>query len=1104
MIKSTKATYLRTSLLLLSFALLLFITACGGSMDDSDAESAKGGTISLAATSSSVSAGQSSIITVTVLDGAGGFAKNESVTFTIIDNKSGATITPLNNGKTDAKGQAIATYKAGSNNPGSEVQDSIQASISGATNVIIITRTSASSTAYQLSLTADSTTITPGTTTIVRATVTDGGGNAVYGQAVTFSFLSNKSAATLTTLSLGATDTSGQALAIYTAGTATPTQSVQDTIQASIAGATGVVIITRSAGGTSASGLLMTLNADAPSLTAGQSTIVRAKVTDGSGTAVQGQAVSFTFISNQSGGTINALNSGITDASGQAIATYTAGASSPTASVQDTIQASLTGTVAAIIISRTAGGGTSAGLILTLTAASTTVEGGESTILTAKVTNGSGSPVQGEAVNFGFAPGGNQSGAAINVLSGTTDAAGEATALYAAGSLTGATVQDIVQASITGSTKAIIITKTGTASGVTAASIYLSASPTSVKSDGSTTSTISVKALNSLNAEISGVVVAMETNTGILSAPTVTTPGTVTFTSGADKANPTATIIGRSGSVSGQVTVQIVGSTVTVTASSSSISAPTPASSTPLTITVKDAGGNGISGAAVVLSQSPTGGIGSGSVTITDINPSSGLTNTSGILTATATGLTQGAVTITAEYRSTTGAIPVSGTTNLTVTLPGSAFAIENQYLDGSVTPVVDADGNPNPDPTSVSINAIGTPYTPHSLKLVVNAPGVTTVRFATTLGSWDSTTNKVVDVAVGSTGDGAGKVSATLTSTNIGIANVQVYNIANPTINDTLTVAMASGAAPGKILLQASSTVVPVSVGTTTYSSTLTATVYDSSTSNNPLVGQTVAFEIVNGTSTSGGETISPVVVMTNSSGQAKATFNSGSMPSAGSGVQIRASVVGTAVRTGLSPSGNDVAIVIGGTAGSIAFGWDSKAGQDSTNANYTYKMSVLVADSNGNPVAGALVSLGAWPIAWSDGVGCIPTQFYVNEDNTVDATKENMILDTDEDGRRIEFDMYAPSYKGFDHGVDILKKDTRLTPVNSAGGTVPATVTTDANGVAGFTLTYPKSSGSWIYDRIRATTMVQGTETRADTLVYLKIVVGEEVICAESPFRD
>jgi hypothetical protein len=670
----------------------------------------------------------------------------------------------------------------------------------------------------------------------------------------------------------------------------------------------------------------------------------------------------------------------------------------------------------------------------------------------------------------------------------TTDGSGQATTVYTAGSATASTAQDVVQASVTGSTRAIIITKTGTAMAVTPAAIYLSASPTSITTNGISTTTISVTAVNTLNASISGIEVTMSSvgpDHGILSAATVTTPGTVNFSSGANKANRTATVTGTSGSVIGQTPVQIIGSTVTVTADTSSISAPTPATSTNLTVAVKDAGGNAISGAAVTVTQSSSDG---GSITF---GPSAttyiaGTADANGVFTTTAMGLTQGKVTVTATWLGT------PGTTTLTVTATGAAFGIEGQYLDGSTTAI-----SGNPHPTAMTINPSGTPYSPHSLKILVNAPGVTTVRFSTTIGEWDSTGNKVTDVAVGSTGDGTGKVSATLTSTYIGVANVQVSDVAHPAIKDNLTVGMGSGEPPNKILLQAAPTVVPVNGG----SSTVTATVYDAS--NNPLGGQPVAFSIVDGTSTSGGETLSDVVLTTAtvasgnlSVGQASTSFTSGSMPSSGTGVKIRASVVNTAVQTGTSPSGNDVGILIGGVAGSIAFGQDSKAKEDSSGGNYEFKMSVLVADANGNPVNRAVVNLGVWPIAWCTGAACVcdtdtaTTGTFYNEDKN-----ENLILDAGEDGNRIYYYGTFPDATG--------TADTLITPTNSAGGTVPATVETGTNGVAAFTLTYPKSSARWIYDRIRATTIVQGTETRAEIILHLNVVAGDESVCNESPFK-
>lgn len=636
----------------------------------------------------------------------------------------------------------------------------------------------------------------------------------------------------------------------------------------------------------------------------------------------------------------------------------------------------------------------------------------------------------------------------------------------------------------------------------TADSISLSASPASINSDGSTTSTITVNALNSSNAMLSGITVTLSTDTGVLSAASVvtdsTTPATVILSYGGNQTNRTVTITATAGTVSTQIPIQIVGSTVTLASSASSIPNDN-ATTITLTATAKDAGNHIVPGAAVTLTQS-----GVGSVTITN---ATGTTDSSGTFTTTVTGAITGAVTITATALGTTA------TTALTVTATGASFGIENQYLDGSATPITG-----NPDPTAMSINSTSPPgpYSPHSLKILVNAPGVTAVRFATTIGGWNSTTNKVLDVTVGASGDGPNKASATLTSTNIGIANVQVSDTAHPEVSsDTLTVTMASGAPPAKIMLQASPTIVPVSVGSTTGSSTLTATVYDAS--NNPLPNWMVAFSIVAGTS--GGETITPVVAPTTaltsgdlSIGQARVSFTSGSQPSGGSGVQIRASVIGSptvveteAVGVNLTASGNDAAIVIGGVAGSIAFGQATSISDDSTSANYIWKMSVLVSDSNGNAVPRALISLGVRPIAWSTGPACT-----VDADGATKGTfwnedaNENLILDAGEDGTRIYYYGTFPPTTGHTDGL--------ITPTNSAGGVVKSnnpldsigTVTTDANGVGGFTLTYPKQSGLWTIDRIQATTLVQGSETRSEIILRLPAATSDVSPCilGNSPY--
>ena len=599
----------------------------------------------------------------------------------------------------------------------------------------------------------------------------------------------------------------------------------------------------------------------------------------------------------------------------------------------------------------------------------------------------------------------------------------------------------------------------------TADSISLSASPASINSDGSTTSTITVNALNSSNAMLSGITVTLSTDTGVLSAASIvtdsTTPATATLSYGGNQTNRTATITATAGTVSAQIPIQIVGSTVTLASSASSIPNDN-ATTVTLTATAKDAGNHIVPGAAVTLTQS-----GVGSVTITN---ATGTTDSSGTFTTTVTGAITGAVTITAT------ALGATSTIALTVTPVTASFAIDQLTLDSVVITF------PSNKTTAMAMNASATPFTPHSLNIRVNAPsGITQVTFATTIGLWDSTSTVVTKTVSG------GKASATLTTTNTGVANIQVYNAADADTQDTFTVAMSSGAAPAKIVLQASPTIVPASVGTTTGSSTLTATVYD--LSNNPLGGQPVAFSIIN--PTSGGETISPVVAMTATTtsgslslGQARASFTSGSMASGAGGIKINALVVGTTVATGTPPSGNNVAIVIGGTAGSIAFGQATVIGTDSTSANYVWPMSILVADSNGNPVSGATVSLSLWPIAWSTGVtaACMPDADNGTNEGTFynEDINENLILDPGEDGTRT---YYANGVTASTAGT----KDHYITPTNSQAGTLPATVTTDSNGVAAFNLTYPKQSAIWTKDRIRATTLVQGSETRGEIILRL-----------------
>jgi hypothetical protein len=80
-------------------------------------------------------------------------------------------------------------------------------------------------------------------------------------------------------------------------------------------------------------------------------------------------------------------------------------------------------------------------------------------------------------------------------------------------------------------------------------------------------------------------------------------------------------------------------------------------------------------------------------------------------------------------------------------------------------------------------------------------------------------------------------------------------------------------------------------------------------------------------------------------------------------------------------------------------------------------------------------------------------------------------------------------------------------LTPSNSTAGDLPATVTTGDNGLATFNLIYLKENTDWIVDRIRASTVVSGTEIISQSIFTLVGSVPDETadppVLPDSPFN-
>jgi hypothetical protein len=663
------------------------------------------------------------------------------------------------------------------------------------------------------------------------------------------------------------------------------------------------------------------------------------------------------------------------------------------------------------------------------------------------------------------------------------------------------------------------------AASTTATAIALSASPTTVPSDNSGSTTITVTSLNSSNAAVPNVTVILGANTGVVSAPSVTTgtDGTATFTfsSGlSSSANRTATVSATSGTATAQIPIQIQGSTLAVIAGNASTLPDDGSSPVNVVFIAKNAQGVVIAGAAISVVAT-----GTGQVTLT---PSSGFTDANGKFSTSVAGVTGGVgpVTLTAT------AVGSTASATVTVNPSTTTFSISQSVLMLGKTVAQTAITNP----TAVSMSTADTLVLTATVPAPYNATPYGTVTFATSSGYWGTPGTSFVNVPVV-----GGTASATLSTASAGVASVQAL-VPGTTVSDNLSVSMTA-VTPYKITLQAAPSTVPKSVGTTTGVSSLVATVTDST--GQPVGNAVVAFSILN--PTGGGETVSPVVAYTASIagggytlGQAVTSFTSGSVTSGAGGVQVRAQVLGaggpcpgaTCVATeanlptplNVSPSGNDAAINIGGTAGSVAFGSATALSVNSNATDYIQAMSVLVADSGGAPIRNAVVNLSLWPIAWSTGSGCMYDSDYDSRHGTFlnEDANENVSLDPGEDGTRKYYKTGtttsswckpdpAPATTCTDTAVTSAAGtiDTYITPANSVAGTLtstnaadaPGTVTTNSSGVATFNLEYGKNNAIWTVVRIRAKTTVAGTDAVGEIQFRLGALQSDGIPCKLPP---
>jgi Bacterial Ig-like domain (group 1) len=602
---------------------------------------------------------------------------------------------------------------------------------------------------------------------------------------------------------------------------------------------------------------------------------------------------------------------------------------------------------------------------------------------------------------------------------------------------------------------------TGGTTTPTASSISLATSATSVKSDSSNSATITVTALDSSNAVVSGQLITLQASTGQLSTASATTGAdgkiTATFTSGTiDSSNRTATITATISGTSTTATIPVLisGSTLTLTPSAGSVQVG--AGTITLTATTKDAGGTGKYGQTVRFSIDATS---TGAATLSATTLTTGVTGTTGNVTLTPT--SAGTVVVAAEWLDSSGAVSVKATQNIDVTAAaGISFAITT----------------PATDPLSLATS--GTQALAVSVPSTIGGTAVASVRISSTAGTWTGAAPAAGPSPSIVQTPAANAVAATYTAPgNSGAVTIQVDALsAASAVLSTLTrtfVVSAPSADAASLNLQASVSTIAPSSGSNSSTATLTATVRDSS--DNSVGNAAVLFQLLG--TTGSGESISPTVSYTDGTGKAAATFSAGSLSTLGP-IYAQASVVGQ-VCTGSSsatppysdeanPLCDSTPLIVSSTSVSVVIGTGTTVSDSADKTQYLLPGSLLVVDANGSPVANATVTLTVFPIEYRNGSitdggsGCLApaTSFTANED-----VNRNGILDPGED----------------------TNSNGKISPPQAAGGAIPTPVTTDSSGAATFTLQYPKSSAWFITDELTARVTVAGTESSAQTIFEL-----------------
>ena len=565
------------------------------------------------------------------------------------------------------------------------------------------------------------------------------------------------------------------------------------------------------------------------------------------------------------------------------------------------------------------------------------------------------------------------------------------------------------------------------------ASLQLLASSSQIASSGTTTVELTAIVLSASRQTISGKTVTFSPGSDTtafvnnISASGVSDANglvTAKLNLGGNKANRTITVTATSESVTATNSVDVTGTTVTISGNGSLAFGAT----TTLAFSVKDSAGNALKDMTVsVTSQN-------GNTIV--LTPASGITNSSGQITAAVTATSAGSDAITATAA---GASAVQ-----TLTISSASFAFTAPALVAPATTI------------DIPLN------TARAVAINWKDAGVAQSNKAVTF-----TASRGAILGSPSTTDAAGDTpGVTVSSTTAGPSIITASGPGGTPAATLDVVFVATSASSATV--QA----IPGTVGVTTGSSTqtnnsATIAVQVRDAANNLVKNAGVSFTIT--TDPSGGRLTSSSGT-TDVSGSTSVTYVAGGTSSAQNGVTISATV-NTIGGVAIAPVTGSTTLTVGGQSLLVRLGTDNKVG--GTNPVNVKTYVAVVTDAAGIGVVGSTVQFAMRPSRYSKGY-FVPD--FVNKiwNQIITATCPNEDL----------------NFNGIlDPGEGLVTFPAGVTPALLPGAiaAVNASATTDASGIATATITYPKDHSYWSEVTLEARTSVTTNDPPTQVVFYL-----------------